>query len=113
MFYAVAPLALFLCAWLVAQRVQNYERGKPDDRSTTKKNAHRRLRDFRSGVWMQTLLRDPAAQFRDFLDVLKPDGRMATPRPATTGATPSPASTSSSRWEPRPNGWRRGRWTRG
>ncbi len=53
MFYAVAPLALFLCAWLVAQRVQNYERGKPDDRSTDKQNVHRRLKDFRSGVWMQ------------------------------------------------------------
>jgi Fe-S oxidoreductase/nitrate reductase gamma subunit len=61
LFYAVASLALFLCAWLIAQRVQNYERGKPDDRRTTKKNVHRRMRDFRSGVWMQTLLRDPAA----------------------------------------------------
>jgi len=61
LFYAVAPLALFLCAWLVSQRVRNYERGRPDDRRTTKKNAHRRMRDFRSGVWMQTLLRDPAA----------------------------------------------------
>ena len=61
MFYAVVAVALFACAWLIAQRVRNYERGKPDDRSTTKKNVHRRLRDFRSGVWMQTLLRDPAA----------------------------------------------------
>ncbi len=61
MFYAVIAVALFACAWLIAQRVRNYERGKPDDRRTTKKNVHRRLRDFRAGVWMQTLLRDPAA----------------------------------------------------
>ena len=52
---------LFICAWLVSLRVRNYERGTPDDRRTTKKNVHRRMRDFRAGVWMQTLLRDPAA----------------------------------------------------
>ena len=52
---------LFVCAWLVSLRVRNYERGKPDDRRTTKRNLHRRLADFRAGVWMQTLLRDPAA----------------------------------------------------
>ncbi len=61
LFYAIAPVALFAVAWLVAQRVKNYERGRPDDRRTTKKNAHRRLRDFRAGVWMRTLMRDPAA----------------------------------------------------
>ena len=61
LFYAVAPVALFAVAWLVAQRVKNYERGRPDDRRTTKKNVHRRLRDFRAGVWMRTLMRDPAA----------------------------------------------------
>jgi Fe-S oxidoreductase/nitrate reductase gamma subunit len=60
-FYATAATMLFVCAWLVSQRVRNYERGAPDDRRTTKKNAERRMRDFRSGVWMQTLLRDPAA----------------------------------------------------
>ncbi len=52
---------LLVCAWLVSTRVKNYERGKPDDRRTTRKNLHRRLADFRAGVWMQTLLRDPAA----------------------------------------------------
>ncbi len=61
MFYAVAPVILFICAWLIAQRVRNYERGRPDDRRTTKDNVERRMRGFRSGVWMQTLLRDPAA----------------------------------------------------
>src|SRR6185503_326428 len=52
---------LVLCASLIATRVRNYERGGPDDRRTTKKNVHRRLRDFRAGVWMRTLMRDPAA----------------------------------------------------
>jgi nitrate reductase gamma subunit len=60
-FYLTVAVMLFLCAWLVAQRVRNYSRGKPDDRRTTKQNLHRRMRDFRAGVWMQTLLRDPAA----------------------------------------------------
>ena len=46
---------------LFSQRVRNWERGAPDDRRTTKKNVGRRLKDFRAGVYMQTLLRDPAA----------------------------------------------------
>jgi Fe-S oxidoreductase/nitrate reductase gamma subunit len=60
-FYVVAAFALLGCAWLISLRVRNYERGRPDDRRTTKQNVHRRLADFRSGVWMRTLLRDPAA----------------------------------------------------
>ncbi|GMU78918.1 MAG: Fe-S oxidoreductase [Acidimicrobiia bacterium] len=61
MFYATAATMLLVTAWLVATRVRNYERGGPDDRRTTKANLHRRMRDFRAGVWMRTLLRDPAA----------------------------------------------------
>jgi Fe-S oxidoreductase len=60
-FYAVTAVMLVTVGWLVAQRVGNYERGQPDDRRTTRGNVQRRLEDFRSGVWMQTLLRDPAA----------------------------------------------------
>ncbi len=60
-FYAAISTMLLVVAWLASLRVRNYERGGPDDRRTTKQNAHRRLRDFRAGVWMQTLLRDPAA----------------------------------------------------
>jgi len=52
---------LLVTAWLVSLRVRNYERGQADDRRTTKKNAKRRFADFRSGVWMRTLMRDPAA----------------------------------------------------
>ena len=53
--------AALIVAWLASLRVRNYERGAPDDRRTTKANAKRRLADFRAGVYMQTLLRDPAA----------------------------------------------------
>jgi Fe-S oxidoreductase/nitrate reductase gamma subunit len=60
-FYLAVATGLFLVSWLVSLRVRNYERGRPDDRRTTKGNVHRRLRDFRAGVWMRTLLRDPAA----------------------------------------------------
>lgn len=60
-FYGVLAVALFATAWLAAQRVRNVERGQPDDRRTTRTNVRRRLRDFRSGVWMRTLMRDPAA----------------------------------------------------
>ena len=60
-FYTVIPILLVYGAVLFSQRVKNWERGAPDRRPTTTKNVHRRLRDFRAGVYMQTLLRDPAA----------------------------------------------------
>ena len=52
---------LFVVAWLASLRVRNYERGAPDDRRTTRRTPSGASRDFRAGVWMQTLLRDPAA----------------------------------------------------
>jgi Fe-S oxidoreductase/nitrate reductase gamma subunit len=61
LFYGTVSVMLLACAVLISMRVRNYERGQPDDRRTTKKNVHRRLADFRAGVWMRTLLRDPAA----------------------------------------------------
>jgi len=60
-FYLVMAAMLFVTAWLVSLRVRNYERGGPDDRRLKRSNAERRMRDFRRGVWMRTLLRDPAA----------------------------------------------------
>ncbi|MFL6205478.1 MAG: heterodisulfide reductase-related iron-sulfur binding cluster [Acidimicrobiales bacterium] len=60
-FYIVFAVLTLYGAILFSQRVRNWERGAPDDRKTTAKNAGRRLGDFRSGVYMQTLLRDPAA----------------------------------------------------
>ena len=44
-----------------ADRIRNWERGTSDRRRTTPKNAKRRLADYRSGVYMRTLLRDSAA----------------------------------------------------
>ena len=60
-FYIVVPVLIVYGGVLFSFRVKNWERGKPDNRATTKKNAKRRLADFRAGVYMQTLLRDPAA----------------------------------------------------
>jgi Fe-S oxidoreductase/nitrate reductase gamma subunit len=60
-FYAVLPVMFVYGAVLFSQRVRNWQRGAPDDRSTTSRNIARRLKDFRAGVYMQTLLRDPAA----------------------------------------------------
>ncbi|MCU1426078.1 MAG: Fe-S oxidoreductase [Actinomycetia bacterium] len=60
-FYAAVSTMLFITAWLASLRVRNYERGGPDDRRTTKRNVKKRVEDFRAGVYMQTLLRDPAA----------------------------------------------------
>jgi nitrate reductase gamma subunit/ferredoxin len=60
-FYTVIPALLVWGAVQFANRVKNWERGLPDNRSLTAKNTPRRARDFRMGVYMQTLLRDPAA----------------------------------------------------
>src|SRR3954471_9866812 len=60
-FYTIIPLLIVYGSVLFAQRVKNWERGAPDRRATTPQNAKRRLADFRAGVYMQTLLRDPAA----------------------------------------------------
>jgi Fe-S oxidoreductase len=60
-FYSVIPLLLVYGAVLFANRVKNWERGRPDNRRTTLKNAPKRAKSFRSGVYMQTLLREPGA----------------------------------------------------
>ena len=60
-FYTAIPVMFIGGAVLFSQRVRNWERGAPDDRRTTRKNVGRRMKDFRAGVYMKTLLRDPAA----------------------------------------------------
>ena len=60
-FYTVLPVVIVYGAVVFSWRVRNWERGTPDDRSTTRANVGRRLADFRAGVYMQTLLRDPVA----------------------------------------------------
>ena len=61
-FYTIIPVLLIWGAFRFADRMKNWERGRPaPSRRTTAKNAKRRFRDFRAGVYMRTLLRDPAA----------------------------------------------------
>src|SRR5207248_8597012 len=60
-FYVTLTAVFIAVAWLFSLRVQNWERGQPDRRATTTKNVKKRLGDFRAGIYMQTLLRDPAA----------------------------------------------------
>ena len=60
-FYTILPIMLVWGAFRFADRVRNWERGAPDRRRTTAKNAKKRMADYRAGVYMQTLLRDSAA----------------------------------------------------
>jgi Fe-S oxidoreductase len=60
-FYTVVPIALVWGAVQFSYRMRNWERGTPDRRPTTVRNAKRRLADLRSGLWMRTLLREPGA----------------------------------------------------
>jgi Fe-S oxidoreductase/nitrate reductase gamma subunit len=61
LFYSVTPVLIVYGAWAFSLRVRNWQRGAPDRRTTTRTNVTRRLRDFRAGVYMQTLLRDRGA----------------------------------------------------
>ena len=61
-FYTVIPVMLAWGAFRFADRVKNWERGRAaPTRRTTMRNAQRRFGDYRAGVYMRTLLRDPAA----------------------------------------------------
>jgi Fe-S oxidoreductase/nitrate reductase gamma subunit len=60
-FYTVIPALVVWGSFRFADRMKNWERGRPTTRRTTKTNAKRRFADFRAGVYMRTLLRDSAA----------------------------------------------------
>ncbi len=60
-FYTVIPVLLVWGAFQFANRMKNWERGAPAQRRTNAKNAKQRAESLRSGLYMQTLLRDPAA----------------------------------------------------
>ena len=60
-FYGAVATMLLIVAWLASLRMRNYERGQPDNRRTNRKNLEKRAKGYRTGVWMQSLLRDPAA----------------------------------------------------
>jgi len=60
-FYTLMPVAIIWTAIMFSNRMKNWERGAPAQRHTTRKNAAQRLKDFRAGAYMQTLLRDSGA----------------------------------------------------
>jgi Fe-S oxidoreductase/nitrate reductase gamma subunit len=60
-FYTIIPALLVWVGIMFSYRMKNWERGAPAQRRTTAKNAKQRLKDFRAGVYMQTLLRDAGA----------------------------------------------------
>ena len=60
-FYSIVPALIIYGAWNFSLRVKNWTRGQPDNRSTTKRNVHRRAKNLRGGLYMKTLMRDPAA----------------------------------------------------
>ena len=60
-FYTVMPVLLVYGSVMFANRMKNWERGRPDNRRTTLGTARHRMADFRAGVYMRTLLREPGA----------------------------------------------------
>jgi nitrate reductase gamma subunit len=60
-FYTLLPLVLAWGSFKFADRMKNWERGRPAKRRTTTKNVQRRAEEYRGGVYMQTLLRDRGA----------------------------------------------------
>ena len=60
-FYTIIPIMLIWGSFQFANRIRNWERGAPDRRRTTRKNFKTRLKDYRAGVYMKTLLRDAGA----------------------------------------------------
>jgi Fe-S oxidoreductase len=60
-FYVVTTVLIVWAGWRLSLRTRNWQRGAPDRRSTTPSNIRRRLRRLRTGLFMRTLLRDPAA----------------------------------------------------
>ena len=60
-FYVVVIFTIIFGAFAFSARMKNWERGAPDNRNTTPKNIKKRAESLRAGLYMQTLLRDPAA----------------------------------------------------
>jgi len=63
-FYTIIPMMFVYGAVMFSYRIRNWERGGPDKRDITPKNAKARMGRLRAGLYMQTLLRDPAAGLR-------------------------------------------------
>ena len=57
----VTIISIVYGAITFSNRMRNWSRGAPESRKTTKKNVEKRAMRVRAGLYMQTLLRDPAA----------------------------------------------------
>ncbi len=60
-FYVVTMISIVYGAITFSNRMRNWTRGGPEARKTTKDNVKKRAVRVRAGLYMQTLLRDPAA----------------------------------------------------
>ncbi len=60
-FYVIIVITVLYGAVMFSNRMRNWERGAPEKRATTTKNIKKRAESLRAGLYMQTLLRDPAA----------------------------------------------------
>ncbi|MFV0525071.1 MAG: heterodisulfide reductase-related iron-sulfur binding cluster [Acidimicrobiales bacterium] len=60
-FYTVLPVVILWATLQMSYRVRNWQRGGPDNRATTPRNLADRLKSFRAGIYMQTLMREPGS----------------------------------------------------
>ena len=60
-FYLITPIILFYGSVMFANRVRNWERARPTIGAPHPRTSSAACGDFRAGVYMKTLLRDPAA----------------------------------------------------
>ncbi len=61
LFYTLVPVSIVYASVLFGARMRNWGRGAAEDRPTSRTNLRQRLAALRSGLYMQTLMRDPAA----------------------------------------------------
>jgi len=60
-FYVAMVIVIIYGAVTFSHRMRNWERGAPEKRATRADNVKKRAEKLRAGLYMQTLLRDPAA----------------------------------------------------
>lgn len=60
-FYVTMVIVIIYGAVTFSHRMRNWERGAPEKRATRADNVKKRAEKLRAGLYMQTLLRDPAA----------------------------------------------------
>ena len=60
-FYVITIISIIAGSIAFSNRMRNWERGAPESRKTNVRNVKKRAERLRAGLYMQTLLRDPAA----------------------------------------------------